>query len=395
MDLLRQLFGLDGRIAVVTGGASGLGAAFSQRARGRRRDRCHRRPQRGARGRGRGRDRGRRRQGRVQVGRRHRRAGRQRLRRQARGRPRAGRRARQQRRRRAPLADRGLHRGGVRPHPRAQPQGHLLHEPGDRPQDDRAGQGQHRQHRLDRRVHRLPALERVPCEQGRRRADDPLVRARVDRPRGACQRDRAGALRDAAAQEGAPRERVVVDDRLHPAPDAARPADPARRADRGRDLPRERRRRQGHRPHARGRRRVPEPNEHRAARRRARRGGRPRVPPRRQVHLRRDLAQPGLGVDARERRPGVRLRRWRGQLRARLLGRLAARHPERRHRPRVAGEGPAAAVDPARLAGRRGGGDRDGDRGDSAERAQRPRVRRRRDALLHRSRPAASAARSR
>jgi NAD(P)-dependent dehydrogenase (short-subunit alcohol dehydrogenase family) len=30
MDLLRQLFGLDGRIAVVTGGASGLGAAFSR-----------------------------------------------------------------------------------------------------------------------------------------------------------------------------------------------------------------------------------------------------------------------------------------------------------------------------------------------------------------------------
>ena len=30
MDLLRQLFGLDGRIAVVTGGASGLGAAFSE-----------------------------------------------------------------------------------------------------------------------------------------------------------------------------------------------------------------------------------------------------------------------------------------------------------------------------------------------------------------------------
>ena len=29
-DLLRQLFGLDGRIAVVTGGASGLGAAFSR-----------------------------------------------------------------------------------------------------------------------------------------------------------------------------------------------------------------------------------------------------------------------------------------------------------------------------------------------------------------------------
>jgi D-threitol dehydrogenase (NAD+) len=30
MDLLRQLFGLDGRIAIVTGGASGLGAAFSR-----------------------------------------------------------------------------------------------------------------------------------------------------------------------------------------------------------------------------------------------------------------------------------------------------------------------------------------------------------------------------
>jgi NAD(P)-dependent dehydrogenase (short-subunit alcohol dehydrogenase family) len=30
MDLLRQLFGLDGRIAVVTGGASGLGASFSR-----------------------------------------------------------------------------------------------------------------------------------------------------------------------------------------------------------------------------------------------------------------------------------------------------------------------------------------------------------------------------
>lgn len=30
MDLLRQLFGLDGRIAVVTGGASGLGASFSK-----------------------------------------------------------------------------------------------------------------------------------------------------------------------------------------------------------------------------------------------------------------------------------------------------------------------------------------------------------------------------
>ena len=30
MDLLRQLFGLDGRIAVVTGGASGLGAAFAR-----------------------------------------------------------------------------------------------------------------------------------------------------------------------------------------------------------------------------------------------------------------------------------------------------------------------------------------------------------------------------
>ena len=29
MSLLRQLFGLDGRIAVVTGGASGLGASFS------------------------------------------------------------------------------------------------------------------------------------------------------------------------------------------------------------------------------------------------------------------------------------------------------------------------------------------------------------------------------
>jgi len=30
MDLLRQLFGLDGRVVVVTGGASGLGAAFSK-----------------------------------------------------------------------------------------------------------------------------------------------------------------------------------------------------------------------------------------------------------------------------------------------------------------------------------------------------------------------------
>jgi NAD(P)-dependent dehydrogenase (short-subunit alcohol dehydrogenase family) len=30
MDLLRQLFGLDGRIAVVTGGASGLGASFAK-----------------------------------------------------------------------------------------------------------------------------------------------------------------------------------------------------------------------------------------------------------------------------------------------------------------------------------------------------------------------------
>ena len=30
MDLLQRLFGLDGRIAVVTGGASGLGAAFSR-----------------------------------------------------------------------------------------------------------------------------------------------------------------------------------------------------------------------------------------------------------------------------------------------------------------------------------------------------------------------------
>src|SRR5262249_55421448 len=30
MELLRQLFGLEGRIAVVTGGASGLGAAFSR-----------------------------------------------------------------------------------------------------------------------------------------------------------------------------------------------------------------------------------------------------------------------------------------------------------------------------------------------------------------------------
>ena len=117
----------------------------------------------------------------------------------------------------------------------------------------------------------------------------------------------------------------------------------------GRDLPRERRRRQGHRPHARRRRRVPRPNEHRTAGRRARRGGRPRVPPRRQVHLRRDLAQPGLGLDAGERRPGIRLRRRRRQFGARLLRRLAARDPERRHRPRVAREGPAAAVDPARL----------------------------------------------
>ena len=30
MDLLQRLFGLDGRIAVVTGGASGFGAAFSR-----------------------------------------------------------------------------------------------------------------------------------------------------------------------------------------------------------------------------------------------------------------------------------------------------------------------------------------------------------------------------
>ena len=41
----------------------------------------------------------------------------------------------------------------------------------------------------------------------------------------------------------------------------------------------------------------------------------------------------------------------------------------------MARQGPAAAVDPARLACRRGGGARDGDRGHSAERAQRPRLR--------------------
>ena len=46
---------------------------------------------------------------------------------------------------------------------------------------------------------------------------------------------------------------------------------------------------------------------------------------------------------------------------------------------------PAAAVDPARIDRRRGGGAGDGDRGHPAERAQRPRVRAGRQALLHRS----------
>ena len=67
------------------------------------------------------------------------------------------------------------------PDPGVKPEGHLLHEPGDREEDARPGQGQHHQHRLNRRLHCLSLLHADPGEQGRGRSDDEVVLARVER----------------------------------------------------------------------------------------------------------------------------------------------------------------------------------------------------------------------
>ena len=60
--------------------------------------------------------------------------------------------------------------------------------------DARPGRGQHRQHRVDRRLHRLPAHERLPGEQGRRRAARPARSRSSGSARRARERDRADAL---------------------------------------------------------------------------------------------------------------------------------------------------------------------------------------------------------
>ena len=57
-------------------------------------------------------------------------------------------------------------RGGLRQDPDAESQEHLLHEPGDRAEDARPGQRLDHQHRVDRRLHRLSAFERLPRSKG-------------------------------------------------------------------------------------------------------------------------------------------------------------------------------------------------------------------------------------
>ena len=122
---------------------------------------------------------------------------------------------------------------------------------------------------------------------------------------------------------------------------------------------------------------------------------RPSVPARRPLHLRRDLAQPRLGVDAGGRGADARATSAAVPTRARLhaTGRCSSRRTAASTASGVQTiSGPRRSSVSRRGRGR---GDRDRDRGDSAQRAERPRLRAGREALLHRSGGGFSAARRR
>ena len=235
----RDLFDLEGRVAVVTGAASGLGQAISPGSRRPARSwRCSTSTRRaspttqdfidsegGTRdlsGLRRDVERGRQRGGGAVLA--------------AHGRvARPG----ELRRLGLPLRRGGLPRGSLRRAHRAEPQGQLPAVPGVRTRDARTAERLHHQHRVDRRLHRLPARDRVPAVQGRRHAAHPRARAGVARPQRPGQRHRADP--DGHGPDRADGQDDVHHQRLHRQPHAARPPRQAGGAHRRRDLPRQRR----------------------------------------------------------------------------------------------------------------------------------------------------------
>ena len=151
---------------------------------------------------------------------------------------------------------RGVPRGQVRLHPRPQPQGHLPVLPGVRAQDARPGQGQHHQPRLDRR--RSSATPgRAPTSRPRAACWGSPARSRSSGATAACG-STASARRSWTRRSPGRRPR-----RRRSPPTSSRRAccgraSACRGADRGRDLPRQRRLRAGDRPHPHVRRRVPD-----------------------------------------------------------------------------------------------------------------------------------------
>ena len=129
---------------------------------------------------------------------------------------------RQQRRRSLPLAGRGVPQGSLRLHRRAEPEGHVPVLPGLRAEDACAGQGQHREPGVHRLLHRLPLGERVSGLQGRRPRIDPCDGPRVAGPGRARQRHRPDP--DGFAHDNEGRAAHVAHRRLDQGADAA-PAD--------------------------------------------------------------------------------------------------------------------------------------------------------------------------